>query len=99
MNDNTKNNKNINIAKAGLLGIMLGAVGTTMLMLSDKEIRKSARKRASDVGSSMGKWGQSQFKNARETVDKKAAEIEKVIDEKQKTSQPTLKEKVQRTIH
>lgn len=97
--------KGANIATAGAVGLILGAIGTAAFVLSDQEMRKRATKRLGEMGHSFGKWSDEKvkdLKNASENVKEDLKENLTDMTEKQKTIQKEaqhIKDKAARSIH
>lgn len=89
-------------ARAGLAGVILGAVGTAALLLSDRQIRKRATQKADELKSTAGKWGQQTYRNIQSTAKSTANDINENISEaksKQEKTQNDAKEKLTRSVH
>lgn len=106
-NENNNNNRGMmhtaKIAtRAGMAGVILGAVGTAVLLLSDRQIRKIATQKADELKSTAGKWGQQTYKNIQSTAKDTADDVSQNISEaksKQEKTQNDTKEKLTRSVH
>ncbi len=88
--------------RAGLAGVILGAVGTAAVLLSDRQIRKRATQKADELKSTAGKWGQQTYRNIQSTAKSTADDVAENMSEaksKQEKTQNDTKEKLSRSIH
>lgn len=104
-NENNKNGimHSAKIAtRAGLAGVILGAVGTAVLLLSDRQIRKRATQKADELKSTAGKWGQQTYRNIQSTAKSTVDDVSENMSEaksKQEKTQNDTKDKLSRSIH
>lgn len=111
INENKETNqKNImTTARAGVVGLLIGAVGTAAIVLADHEMRKRALKKAGELKTELEKMGNKAVKNiqssAKKTInDSKLKSIlndEKVKDvaDKAKEALEKSQEKLSRSVH
>ncbi len=101
-NEDHNNKKGISAAKAGAVGLLLGAAGTAALVLSDREMRKRATKKAGEMSHTIGIWSNKTIKNLQGTTEKTKENLKENITElkeKQKEIDSNAKDKLARSIH
>ncbi|HSX09175.1 MAG TPA: hypothetical protein VLF93_03415 [Candidatus Saccharimonadales bacterium] len=69
-----KNTSDLNPAAIGLAGVIAGAVGVTLLALSDEEIRERVNKRAHEAKDNLKKWGTAKIHEHRKMMTKELVE-------------------------
>ena len=77
MQDDRRNT--ISPTAAGLLGIVLGAVGTAALMLADKDTRKKANKRFQAVKKKLQEWSDETMADLEDTAHEKEEKVKKEL--------------------
>ena len=67
-----KKTSDLNPATIGLAGVIAGAVGVTLLALSDDEIRRRVNKRAHETKTNLHKWGIAKLHEHRKMITKES---------------------------
>ncbi len=101
-NDNIKyqTKKDMGAASAGMLGLILGATITALFVLSDREMRNRASKKAKVAGGKMKHWGNEQYKYFRGKAEETREQVSENIAELQNPKkEPQVKEKIGRSVH
>ena len=81
MNGNQNDNNGKSVIAAGLTGLLIGAVGTAAIALSDRDTRKKATKKAGELKNNLQKWSDQTLTDIKRKKEGSKEELKNAIDE------------------
>jgi hypothetical protein len=79
--NNEKRNSTSSLT-AGVLGLLIGAAGTTALLLSDKELRKKMLQKLQKVKTRVEEWSNQTLEEVNESTQEAKKQLEEKVAEK-----------------